>query len=91
MSIFKRTNNLSGENTSTEILAYFLEVGNDFIPFQKLFLQKIFDKPLSSGQLNLEIYTQLSFVDGRPDLIFITKDSLVFVENKLGSYLSGDD
>ena len=91
MSIFKRTNNLNGENTSTEILAYFLEVGNNFIPFQKLFLQKIFGKLFTSGQLNLEIYTQLSFVDGRPDLILITNDSIVFIENKLGSYLSGDD
>ena len=91
MSIFNKTNNLSGENTSTEILAYFLEVGNNFIPFQKLFLQKIFDKPLSSGQLNLEIYTQISFIDGRPDLILIINDAIVLIENKLGSYLSGDN
>jgi len=91
MSLFKRTNNLSGENTSTEILVYFLEVGNNFIPFQKLFLQKICGKPLSSGQLNLEIYTQLLFVEGRPDIILITNYSIVFIENKLGSYLSGND
>jgi len=91
MSIFKRTNNLSGENTSTEILAYFLESGNNFIPFQKLFFQKIFDKPYSSTQLNTEIATQVSFPEGKPDIIMITEDSLIFVENKLSSHLSGDD
>ena len=91
MSIFQRTNNLNGENISTEILAYFLEVGNNFITFQKLFLQKIFGEPFSSGQINLEIHTQISFSGGTPDLVMITNDSIVFIENKLGSHLSGED
>jgi len=41
MSLFKRTNNLSGENSSTEILAYLLEVGNNYPISEVVFTKNI--------------------------------------------------
>ncbi len=91
MSIFRKTNGLTGENTSTEILAYFLSSKNDFIPFQKLFFQKIIDLTKSSTEIDVEISTQNTFSKGRPDFIALTNNSLMVFENKLGSYLSGEE
>ena len=89
MSIFDNVSGLKGENISTELLSYFLQKENQFIPFQKLFYLKIFNIPVDSKTLNAEVITQSQFFNGRPDFLCLTNDSLIVFENKLGSFLSG--
>jgi hypothetical protein len=90
MSLFKRFPGRSGEDISTEILACFLSSEDRYIPFQKLIFNRIFNVPSSSIQLQVETHTQATFKSGRPDLIIMTREAIIVLENKLGAYLSGD-
>jgi len=97
MSVFRRTNGLTGENTSTEILSYLLDplntglVGSSFVAFQKLFFNRLLGRPLDSQSLQVEIHTQSGFLKDRPDAALVADDALIVIENKLGSYLSSND
>ncbi len=91
MSLLSNISGLTGENVSTEILVHLLSSRDNFIPFQKLFFLRIFGVPTPAKHLNLEITSQRSFLLGRPDFICLTNDALLIFENKLGSFLSGDD
>ncbi len=91
MSLFNNVSVRSGEDIATEVISYMLASRQEYIPFQKLFFNRILKKPLSSSQLQVETVTQATFEYGRPDLIILTNDTLIVVETKLGAYLSGDD
>jgi len=91
LSLFNNVSGRSGEDIATEVISYMLDSRQEYIPFQKLFFNRILQKPLSSSQLQVETVTQATFESGRPDLIILTKDTLIVVETKLGAYLSGDD
>lgn len=91
MSLFNNVSGRSGEDVATEVISYMLDPQQKYIPFQKLFFNNILKRPLSSSQLQVETVTQAQFKCGRPDLIILTKDTLIVVETKLGAYLSGDD
>ena len=90
MSLFNYLPGKSGEDVSTEILAYFLSSKERFFPFQRLFFSRILNSRLSSTQLDAETQTQATFKAGRPDLIILSREAMVVLENKLGAYLSGD-
>ena len=98
MSVFGRTSGLRGEDTSTEILAYMLSPDQrsaphhrHFVPFQKLFFLRICGTAKSSADLGAEVATQKVFAAGTPDALILTEDSVILVENKLGSHLSGSN
>ena len=91
LSLFNNVSGRSGEDIATEVISYMLFSSQDYIPFQKLFFNRILNEPLSSSQLQVETITQATFACGRPDLIILTDDTLIVVETKLGAYLSGDD
>jgi len=91
MPLFQSLAGHVGENVSTEILCHMLATPNFFTSFQKLFFLKIFEKPVSTQNVKLEIVSQTSFSKGRPDFICLAGDSLVIFENKLGADLSGPD
>ncbi|NIN01204.1 MAG: hypothetical protein GTO24_24860 [candidate division Zixibacteria bacterium] len=91
MSLFRNTSGRTGEDIATEVISYMLDQQQAYIPFQKLFFNRLFQKPCSSDELGVETTTQPSFEDGRPDLIILTGNSMIVVETKLGAYLSGDD
>ncbi|MCG7853432.1 MAG: hypothetical protein MIO92_13000 [Methanosarcinaceae archaeon] len=88
-------NNLLGkrsEDLSTEILAYLLSSKKRYVPFQRLFYNLIGIGPLSAAELEVQAKTQQRLGDkGIPDLIILTADSIILLENKLGAYLSGDN
>jgi hypothetical protein len=90
MSVFSRTVGLRGEDTSTEVLSYLLTPRNPFVPFQKLFFLKVCGTAMSSEDLSAELVTQQHFGECIPDLLILTEDTLILLENKLGSPLSGD-
>jgi hypothetical protein len=91
MSLFDNLSGRSGEDISTEVLAHFLSSEDRFVPFQKLFFNRVLNNPLSSTQLHIETQTQAAFEVGRPDMIVLAGENIIVLENKLGSYLSGDD
>ena len=91
MSLFNNVSGRSGEDIATEVISYMLDHRQEYIPFQKLFFNRVLQRPLSSSQLQVETVTQATFSHGRPDLIMLTNDSLIVVETKLGAYLSGND
>ncbi len=98
MSVFRRTSGLRGEDVSTEILAYMLSPDGHgtlqrrhFVPLQKLFFLRVCGKARSSADLGAEVVTQQAFDVGIPDALILIDDALILVENKLGSYLSGDN
>ncbi len=98
MSVFNRTSGLRGEDVSTEILAYMLAPDQrgtpqrrHFVPFQKLFFLRVCGMARSSADLGAEVATQQTFAAGIPDALVLTEDSLILLENKLGSHLSGDN
>lgn len=91
MSLFKNIIGRGGEDIATEVVSYMLASEKEYIPFQKLFFNRVLGIPASSTQLHAETTTQPSFEVGRPDLIILTKETLIIVETKLGAYLSGND
>jgi hypothetical protein len=83
----------SAENISTEIVAYFLSPEEGIVPFQRLFFSHILGSPSSSKELDIQIRTQVDLgKTGIPDFVLLGGDgkALVILENKLGSYLSGE-
>jgi hypothetical protein len=91
MSVFSRTVGLRGEDTSTEVLTYLLMPQTPFVPFQKLFFLRTCGVAKSSADMSAELVTQKECGGGIPDLLILTEDALILLENKLGSPLSGDD
>lgn len=91
MSLFKNIIGRGGEDIATEVVSYMLASAKEYIPFQKLFFNRVLGIPASSAQLHAEATTQPSFEVGRPDLIIVAKETLIIVETKLGAYLSGND
>ena len=79
------------EDVSTEVLAHLLSCHDAHVPFQRLFYQRVLDQAASSADLRTEIRTQTTFEVGRPDMVLLTKNALVVLENKLGAYLTSDD
>ncbi len=91
MSLFKQIGGRSGEDIATEVVSFMLASMQDYVPFQKIFFHRILGTLESSAQLQAETTTQPSSDIGRPDLMILTKDALIIIETKLGSYLSGND
>src|SRR3954451_9886649 len=91
VSVFSRTIGLRGEDTSTEVLAHLLSPETLSVPFQKLFFLKICQTAQSSADLNAELVMRPVCPGGIPDALILTEDSLILLENKLGSPLSGVD
>ena len=91
LSLFNNVSGRSGEDIATEVISFMLSSAQEYIPFQKLFFNRILNEALSSSQLQVETITQATFGCGRPDLLILTNDTLIVVETKLGAYLSGDD
>lgn len=93
MSILGNIQGKTGENISTEVLAYFLSAEEGIAPFQRLFFSCVLGSPNSSEELDVQIKTQVDLGhSGIPDLmmLFGNGDTLIILENKLGSYLSGE-
>jgi len=90
-SVFSRTIGLRGEDTSTEVLAHLLSPETLNLPFQKLFFLKTCQTAKSSADLNAEFVMRPVCPGGTPDAVILTEDSLILLENKLGSPLSGAD
>lgn len=91
MGLFRNTSGRTGEDIATEVISYMLASPQAYIPFQKLFFNRVLHKPLSSVELQVETTTQPSSEYGRPDFIILAGNSVIVVETKLGAYLSGDD
>ena len=91
VSVFSKTIGLLGEDTSTEVLAHLLSPESLSVPFQKLFFLKACGTPKSSSDLGVVITTRTVCRGGTPDALILTKDSIILLENKLGSPLSGED
>lgn len=92
MSVFKNVQGKLGENISTEILSYLISSEEYFVPFQRLFFNNVLCKPSSTFELEVVARTQVDLGEmGKPDLILVTGDAIVILENKLGSYLSGEN
>lgn len=92
MNLFKLIENQKGENLSTEILGFLLSKKAGSEKFQKYFVKSTIDIDLTSSDLLIEYYTQITFKDkSRPDLLIFTNKDIIILENKLGSYLSTDD
>jgi len=93
MGLFRNTSGRTGEDIATEVISYMLDPQQAYIPFQKLFFNRVLQKPQSSAELKVKTTTQLPSAHGRPDFIVFagTDNSLIIVETKLGAYLSGDD
>jgi len=91
LSLFKQIGGRVGEDVATEVIAYMLASEKDYVPFQKIFFHRVLGLLESSADLKTETTTQPSSENDRPDLIILTKDTLIILETKLGSYLSGND
>lgn len=91
MSLFINISGRTGEDIATEVVSYMITSPTTYVPFQKLFFNRILKKADNSAVLQVVTFTQQSFSAGRPDLIILTSDALIIVETKLGAYLSGDD
>lgn len=91
MGLFRNTGGRTGEDIATEVVSYMLGSQQAYIPFQKLFFNRVLQKPKSSAELQVKTTTQLPSGHGRPDFIILAGNSLIIVETKLGAYLSGDD
>lgn len=91
MGLLDSLSGLVGENLATEVLVHLLNSDSDFVQFQKLFFLRVISFPISRRGQELEIVTQKSFDEGRPDFLGISRDSVFLFEAKLGSPLSGED
>src|ERR1051325_3105902 len=91
LGVFSRTIGLRGEDAATEVLAHLLSPETLNVPFQKLFFLKICQIAKSSADLNAEFVMRPVCPGGTPDALILTEDSLILLENKLGSPLSGVD
>jgi hypothetical protein len=91
MSLFRNVSGRIGEDIATEVVSYMLASNQDYIPFQKLFFNRVLSNPASSIQLQAETITQPSFEFGKPDFIVWANDAIIVGETKLGAYLSGDN
>lgn len=91
MSIFHRTSGQGGENIATEILVYLLIQEQRFEAFKSKFFMNLFGTQSNTLSFIADMYTQIQFNNGRPDIIALVNDTLIVFELKLGSSLSGMD
>jgi hypothetical protein len=91
MSLFQNIAGKRGEDIATEIVSYMLKPGTPFTRFQEFFFSRVINRMANSNDLQVQTATQVSVENGRPDLVVLTKDDIIVVETKLGSYLHGDN
>lgn len=90
VNVFSKTSGLTGENVSTEVLCHILSSTQNHRSFQKLFYYRVFGVLETTSAIDMELYTQVRFGDlGQPDIVCLSKDALIIIENKLLSGLSG--